>query len=281
MSISISYPGTEMGCSISSYTFPDKTSQIWHIPELYLKIGGNLRITWVFESEAEFMHLAQLKRLLAHHKIDPELYLPYLPYARQDKATANDACFALEAFAPLLNALAFKRVIIEDPHSFKAQQLIANCDASFKRINETISFIVTAHEIDLFVYPDNGANQKYSKLIEIPKNLPPIPVMYGHKQRDPATGEITDYKLDVEFWNRRVPEPGVWPHCWEGKRALIIDDICDGGATFVKLAEILRRDFKVGYIHLYVSHGLFSKGRQVLHDAGINDITTLEYERPC
>lgn len=41
--------------------------------------------------------------------------------------------------------------------------------------------------------------------------------------------------------------------------ALIVDDICDGGGTFIGLAEELKRK-NAGKIYLAVSHGIFSKG---------------------
>ena len=42
-------------------------------------------------------------------------------------------------------------------------------------------------------------------------------------------------------------------------KILIVDDICDGGMTFIKVAEVLK-NFGTKQIDLAVSHGLFSKG---------------------
>ena len=47
------------------------------------------------------------------------------------------------------------------------------------------------------------------------------------------------------------------------KDFLIIDDICDGGRTFIELAKELRK-LTTGKIKLYVTHGIFSKGLDVL-----------------
>jgi ribose-phosphate pyrophosphokinase len=57
-------------------------------------------------------------------------------------------------------------------------------------------------------------------------------------------------------------------------KVLIVDDICDGGATFIRAARALRAiepDVEVG---LCVTHGIFSKGRQHLLDNGIDKIYT-------
>jgi ribose-phosphate pyrophosphokinase len=55
---------------------------------------------------------------------------------------------------------------------------------------------------------------------------------------------------------------------------MICDDIADGGKTFIELAKSLNGIVKD--INLYVSHGIFSKGLKVLHDAGISKIFTKE-----
>jgi ribose-phosphate pyrophosphokinase len=46
---------------------------------------------------------------------------------------------------------------------------------------------------------------------------------------------------------------------FEGKTCFIVDDICDGGGTFVGLAALLKSRH-AGKIVLIVSHGIFSKG---------------------
>lgn len=43
-----------------------------------------------------------------------------------------------------------------------------------------------------------------------------------------------------------------------GKHCLIVDDLCDGGATFLALATKLR-EYGAEKVYLYVTHGIFSK----------------------
>ena len=47
---------------------------------------------------------------------------------------------------------------------------------------------------------------------------------------------------------------------------IIIDDICDGGATFVNIAKELKQLNPSAALHLVVTHGLFTKGFDVLSD---------------
>lgn len=48
------------------------------------------------------------------------------------------------------------------------------------------------------------------------------------------------------------------------KNLLIIDDICDGGGTFIQLAEKLK-GLGAAKIGLFVTHGIFSKGYKDLN----------------
>jgi ribose-phosphate pyrophosphokinase len=232
--------------------FPDKTSQVWKLPKEIL--GNNsYSIQWFFESEAEFFHLAQLVELLRHHGTPRlDLEIPYLPYARQDKAVDNEASFALHTFARQLNALDFNIIKVFDVHSPDAFRLINRLreDGTFIDI---VNQVVVDSKADVICYPDAGALQRYKGFLD-----PKIPYCSFSKERDPLTGYIKKLTL-----NEKVE--------LKDKRVLIIDDLCDGGMTFILTTKELL-NYGVSNVDLYVSHGIFSKGTQVLRDAGINTI---------
>ncbi len=70
------------------------------------------------------------------------------------------------------------------------------------------------------------------------------------KMRDVKTGNLSDFKtMESDF---------------EGKICFIVDDIYDGGGTFVGLSALLKRH-NAGKIVLIVSHGIFSKGFDLAH----------------
>ena len=48
------------------------------------------------------------------------------------------------------------------------------------------------------------------------------------------------------------------------KDVIIIDDICDGGATFINIAKELKDNGWSGKIYLIITHGIFSKGLKEL-----------------
>lgn len=239
---------------ITPTIFPDQTSQIWHLPEEIFN-AHTVEVDWEFDNEGEFLHLAQLKALLDTRNIRCHLTLKYLPYARQDKAITNDTTFALTVFAHLLNSLQFDHIAISDPHSEDALKMIYNSYAYYYK--DLINDIMFLTESPLIVYPDEGALKKYSKV------YPFNSYIYGEKVRDQATGNIISYKL--------IGTPAG------GHNVLIVDDICDGGATFKILAKDLYNS-GARQVNLFVTHGLFSKGIKTLKEVGIQRIFTADGE---
>lgn len=231
------------GHIITPTIFPDKTSQVWKLPNDWFKLDSNT-ITWEFENEAEFLHVAQLKSLL-NPMAECILDLPYLPYARQDKTENNVSTTAFYPFSYLLNCLGFSKVVVKDPHNVKvAKEKIMNIDVQMPNLIPLL--------VDLGaqpVYPDKGAAVRYgadSKSITC------------DKIREPLTGRIEGLTISGTV---------------EPRHYLIIDDICDGGRTFIEVAKKLY-EAGASEVSLYITHGIFSKGLEPLHEAGIKRIFT-------
>lgn len=231
--------------------FPDGTSQIWKMDESAMSTDGDNYILWLFENEAELIQVCQLAQL-CYDVFDTsvDLVCPYLPYARQDKEVDNKLSFALKTFTEILYNAGITRIEAFDPHS-KSEMVFpmeSTTPAEFHRtLFNTIGY-------DYVCYPDKGAADRYAKTTA-------KPFIWAEKIRDQQTGEITGLKMNTSGQNLKR------------KKILIIDDICDGGMTFIKVAEALRQ-FDPEKIDLAVSHGLFSKGKQVLFDAGISEVHT-------
>lgn len=235
--------------------FPDGTSQCWKLEQWAdLRPGSPVDIDWEFTHEGEFMQLAQLKMLLDQHLCPTRLNISYLPYGRQDKPVGNEATFALVPFAKLLNSLNFDKVFIMDPHSRVATDLIERSVAEYPKtaLYQTIDSL----NVDAICYPDHGAYQKYDSMYRLGDSRE---VLYGKKVRDQSTGEIKGLE--------------VFGAPWRGMKILIVDDLCDAGGTFTRLARLLL-DGGALEVHLFVTHGLFTKGTRILRDAGISRIFT-------
>lgn len=226
--------------------FPDKTSQVWKLPEKMFQAENE--IIWTFEHESEFIILAQLQFLLKSRNCAANLTMPYLPYARQDKAINNAETFALRPFLSMIAQLNFKTVSAFDPHNESVVHEYLNNFVALSPLNEINAAIKTVQP-DLICYPDAGARTRYSKIIDFPSS-------YATKVRDQTTGVILSMQISGDYKDKTI---------------LIVDDICDGGMTFINIAAALK-DAKE--INLYISHGIFSKGTDVLRQAGIKRIFT-------
>lgn len=235
--------------------FPDKTSQVWKLSDyLMFNVASakEIVITWEFEGEDEFLQLMQLTSLLERvrknsHKIT-HLNVPYLPYARQDKDINNESCFALHVLVSFLRL--YSKVTTFDVHNpdfFKRLCYFENILPT-----NNVKKIIAEHKADVLVLPDKGALARYGNLID-------IPTYAADKIRDQSTGEIIDYRMD-----NKPPMNQV---------IVVQDDLCDGGRTFIDLAELLKPCSPKSLI-LYVSHGIFSRGTKCLFDAGYSEIYT-------
>jgi len=100
----------------------------------------------------------------------------------------------------------------------------------------------------VLISPDGGALKKIYKVAEY---LGGVEVIECSKKRDVKTGQLSGFR--------------VYEDDLKGKHCMIVDDICDGGGTFLGLAEELRAK-NAGALSLAVSHGIFSKGVEVLTD---------------
>jgi ribose-phosphate pyrophosphokinase len=242
--------------------FPDGTSQIWKLPEGVLGRREYL-ITWHFEQEREIIDLYSLKSLIlmADGSRDAyiHLHLPYLPYGRQDKNVQNDLTFNLVVFARLINNLELDKVTTVDAHS-DICRLINNIEnLSVAGFHEQV---ILEFGPTFLVFPDKGAMARYGK------GLSHVRAITCDKVRDQKTGDIISFKANL-------PTDSVIEN---DNLLLIVDDICDGGATFIAVAKAIR-DANPGLdlvIGLCVTHGVFSKGKQHLLDNGINWIYTTD-----
>lgn len=185
-----------------------------------------------------------LRRLGVRHV---ELFIPYFPGARQDRVMTPGEPLSARVYARLINAAGFDRVTVFDPHSDVTPALIDRCQAvnNHRFIGQIIENLSAAKDLTL-VAPDAGSAKKIHHLVGA---LHWDRVVQCDKTRDVHSGRLSDAQ--------------VFSSDLEGADCLIVDDICDGGGTFLALADALRAK-NAGRLFLAVSHGIFSKGVEVL-----------------
>ena len=193
------------------------------------------------------------------------LRIPYVPYSRQDRVMVPGESLSIKVFADLINSVKFDMVEIWDPHSDVTTALLNNCKVvsqptllvqTLDNLGQRIGFPFAS---TFLVCPDAGARKKILKCKEI---LASTGVIYADKIRDATTGAIIGTSIDMSS--------ALIPHNDDIQDLLIVDDICDGGRTFVEISKALRSNthlYGIRYrLHLYVTHGFFTQGIAGLFD---------------
>lgn len=226
-------------------------------------------ITTFIKSSSDLMKLLLIKNSLDNialeyyqSSIPCSLLMPYIPYARQDRICNKGEAFSLKVFANILNSCNFSHVIVDHPHSNVSIALINNITTIKKPFisYDTIIQCLKDERNVTFVAPDQGAVkmvQKFSYVFATKgTNDKTINIVVGDKQRDLKTGEIISHTINGDV---------------NGKYCVILDDIVDGGRTFVSLAKILKEK-GAKTIDLITTFGILPYGIKALKEAGINDI---------
>lgn len=194
------------------------------------------------------------------------LYIPYFLGSRSDrKFEEGSNNYLKDVICPIINSLNFSSVTVMDPHS----DVLEACLNNFKKIDnrEVVRGAIPSFFINekgnvyeyfnnncILISPDAGANKKIFKVAEQISYTGDI--ITCSKSRD-VNGKLT--KTNVPLLDR------------ESHDFIIIDDICDGGATFLNIAKSIKKqyegleDITQVKIYLIVTHGIFSKGFKELN----------------
>lgn len=223
------------------FNFPDGQIgvKIPYIPE------GKYRIISRFSSYNDLFKILAINQVLNKAGMKVELYCPYILSARSDRWFGNGQSFDLKIVTEILNSCNFKRIFVLDPHSDVLPALLNNCEL----IPSLVSRIPTEFwKNKTLVSPDAGAFKKVFKYADILK----IDLITGSKVR---VNDVIETQIFGDV---------------NAKDCVIIDDICDGGRTFVQIAQKLK-SLGANTVSLVVSHGIFSNG---LNLEGIDEIWT-------
>lgn len=173
------------------------------------------------------------------------LHIPYVPYGRQDRVCFPGEAFSLKVFAGLINSCNFKAVTVVDPHSLMTTYLIERCEVISQSVASLVTLPPDLVSKAIFMAPDLGAVEKTKKKA-LQANRPYIT---ADKVRSPDTGSIMGIELDFRDIDLSQKNP-----------IIVMDDICDGGRTFIELAKEYRRYGYYQELYLYITHGIFSQG---------------------
>jgi len=178
------------------------------------------------------------------------LYSPWFIGARSDrKFKEGGVNYLKDVITPVINSQGFNYVKVLDPHS----DVLEACLENFKKVNNFELFDFAKQEIGsemVLVSPDGGA---LKKIYDVAEHFQLPNIVTAIKHRDIATGKITHTEVPLS-------ESRYYKDC----KFVIVDDICDGGRTFIELAKEIIVKVPDAKIYLVVTHGIFSAGTKEL-----------------
>jgi ribose-phosphate pyrophosphokinase len=234
--------------AINQSVYPDGMPLITNGRNVYPYYRMLLRPT----NLTEFMAAMFWVDALAERNRAPKrLILPFIPGARQDRLNdTGDCLFTAKSIAKEINMRNFEEVSVIDPHSEVSPALIDRCKVWHSHVFSSLTSVLNGKYAGI-ISPDAGAEKR---ALNMAKELD-IPLYHAWKTRNVKDGKITGFGCET------LPKTGNF---------LIVDDICDGGGTFIGLREAIRLQSEAT-CDLFVTHGVFSKGAKHLKK-GFNHI---------
>ncbi|QIG58671.1 phosphoribosyl pyrophosphate transferase [Gordonia phage DatBoi] len=209
----------------------------WHIDLGKSNLDDDAEYRWIAEvrgASADDLVVANMLADIARECLEEKvLLIPYLPAARADRGVP----LGLAVYGDIINTGKWDKVLALDVHNPVAAR------HSIKKLvymtSAPLAAATVAHQ-DTFtgvIAPDAGATDRAGDVA----GLLGVELIVADKKREFATGKILG-----------ITCPPIDP----SGNYLVVDDICDGGGTFMGLADAtgLDRD----RLSLWVTHGIFS-----------------------
>ncbi|HYY40980.1 MAG TPA: ribose-phosphate diphosphokinase [Nitrososphaera sp.] len=180
--------------------------------------------------------------------------IPYLGYARQDRAFLEGEVVSIALVAKLFETVGIKHIVTVDVHSQLAMSYFASIQnvSSVPLLADYISKMKLREPVA--VSPDAGGTNRAKELARHLK----IDMVALKKSRDRVGGEVTiDENLNTDISRRDT---------------ILIDDIISSGCSMIKAAEVLHKK-RVGKIYAMCAHALLTgDAAQKIRSAGVQDI---------
>lgn len=217
--------------------FPDGEVQI-SLEEPFNK--DDIHVICRITSAEELFILMQVADILNRNVNYWDLAIYYL--MGTDRVMSTNRPFTLNIIAKILDNLQAAHIWIFEPHS---EVTLESFDfTSVSRVHPWKWGLEQKERIDecQLVLPDAGAAKRYFD------NDVPNDVLIGKKVRDVNTGKIQSIRIEnPEALDKNLP-------------LLVLDDLCDGGGTFVGLAIAIKEINPDAVINIVVSHMVNPKG---------------------
>mgnify|MGYP000532971753 CR=1 FL=1 len=239
------------------WTFPGGERNVKIVDsEIIAGVANTYIIECLFKGSDDLIDMMLLVNAIRNANVSPfpvniALSIPYFPFARQDRVMTVGEPFALQIAVNIIKSCNFDLIFTYDPHSdvlagmFEPGKLVVHYQ--YELMKSLIQGLPFYNKNSALISPDAGA---LKKIYSLAKELD-FPVIEASKKRDVKTGEIVKTAIDT----KELSSYDV---------LYVVDDICDGGRTFIELAKVIRDGGFAGELYLCVTHGIFSKGIEVL-----------------
>ena len=208
-----------------------------------------------------FKHLelivAATKALRRLGVVDIHLFLPYLLGARSDRQFGEGrTSYLVDVVAPILNAQGYKSITVLDVHSDVAAACINSLtlNNNIPLVNWSLKQIYgEGNHNDKFVLvsPDAGSLKKMYKVADELQYAGDVVTCSKFRNYEGKISRVDVGKIETNQLG------------YAKKDFILIDDICDGGRTFLEIAKRIvacMGAMREGKIYLIVTHGIFSAG---------------------
>lgn len=222
--------------------FPDGEVQIT-LGEINRKdsIEVHCRIT----NAEELFILMQVADILNRHEVNWTLRIYYLMSMRMDRVMDFNRPFTLKIVKNILKSLNTHEIYVLEPHSkdfiYDPTWSCSEFDPKVPEYSNLYPEDIYANKKYQLIAPDKGAFDRY---VYWDRSV----VVVADKVRNVDTGKIESIKiLNPELLTANK------------KPLLVCDDLCDGGGTFIGLANEIRK-YTDKELNIFVTHMVNRKG---------------------
>jgi len=205
-------------------------------------------------------HIIQLLMIIHKCKKDNAskitVIIPYMAYARQDKAFLEGEIISVGVLAQLIENFGVNEVITVDIHNEVSLSYFSINTKNVTAIPILAEYIKNKVTLDksFIISPDTGGITRANKFAQLLN----LPILCLKKKRDRETGCVSiDENIGMKV---------------AGMNAILVDDMISTGESIVKACEVLKKQ-KIGNITVSCTHAiLVDNAFEKIINSGVKEI---------
>jgi len=182
--------------------------------------------------------------------------IPYLAYARQDRAFLEGEAISISLLAKLMSASGIKNLVTVDIHSQRAMSYFSSI--GIRNVSSIPLLAEYAKGLGLHepiaVTPDAGGEERVRMFADQLGS----DVLIMRKSRSRSTGEVTvEAKLESDVTGRDI---------------ILVDDMISSGGSVIKAAQVLKEGGAARIYAMCVHALMTGDAGQKIENAGVTDV---------